>query len=96
MHAVLDIFRMAPWLTLTAILAVAVFFVAPQQLEVAMWKMLLLSGAAYLGYWVDRNVFPYARPHALLDAKREDLAAVAMLRRAIIIAAVVVGAALAV
>lgn len=101
MKAVLDTLRMSPWLALTVALAVLVYAIAPAQLEVAIWKAMLLSGAAYLGYWIDRNVFPYARPHEVLEYARRApeaalYAALAMLRRAVIIAAVVIAAALAV
>ena len=101
MQALLDKFRMCPWALLTVALAALVWWIQPVQLEVAVWKAMLLSGAAYLGYWIDRNVFPYARPHEVLEyAKRAPeaalYAALAMLRRAVIIAAVVIAAALAV
>ncbi len=101
----IDKLRMYPWLALTVVLVAVVYFIAPQQLEVAAWKALLISGAAYLGYWVDRNVFPYGRPHELLERAEAEpgeayalyrAAGVAMIRRAIIIGATVIAAALAV
>ena len=73
----------------------------------------LISLAAFVGYWLDRSLFPYARPDGYLlrdwrhgteepefEADYPVLAehvlpfCVAMLRRAIIVGAVVVGVAL--
>lgn len=99
--------RMSPWLVITAALVAMVYVIAPAQLEVAGWKLLLLSGAAYLGYWMYRHLYPYARPHELINHALEardprisdiyaQLAQAAMYCRAIIIAAVVLAAALAV
>jgi hypothetical protein len=71
-------------------------------------KLNLLTVAAWLGYWVDRSVFPYGRPDALLrQAGKIDRSSqehhvlifafsMAMLRRAIIIGATVLAVALGV
>ena len=55
------------WLTLVAVLSVAIALVAPQQLPVLAYKCLLLSVAALAGYALDRSLFPYARPDLVLD-----------------------------
>ncbi|NEM33488.1 hypothetical protein G3V90_26340, partial [Escherichia coli] len=49
----------------------------------------LISLAAVLGYWLDRSLFPYARPNYFQSAEDEQrLFSAAMLRRAVIVAAV--------
>jgi len=52
----------------TLVLSIAVFIIAPQQLPVSIYKLNLIALAAVAGYWIDRSVFPYARPQ--LDALR--------------------------
>ena len=107
MSEFLDRLRMWPWLVATLGLAAVVYSFSPQTLEIAPWKAVLLTGAAYLGYLLDRATSPYARPHEVIrqashaptEAMRIawlQVAASAMLRRAIIMAAVIVGAALGV
>jgi hypothetical protein len=41
-----------------------------------------ISLGAFLGYWADRAIFPYSRPHELDDPFDQH---VAMLRRALIV-----------
>ena len=47
-------------------LALVVFLIAPQQLPVSIYKLSLVSMAAVAGYWIDRSLFPYARPDGQL------------------------------
>lgn len=70
------------------------YALAPQQLPVTLYKLSLVTLAALVGYWLDRALFPYARPDALLKsfslgapmlANRDIAFTVACLRRAIII-----------
>lgn len=90
-----DMPRMLPWWIIALALAVAVFFLAPRQLPVSLYKLSLVSMAAVAGYWVDRSLFPYARPDALFPAAeptgdalaRAVVLSCAMLRRALIVAA---------
>ena len=56
------------WLALAAVLGLAVALIAPQQLPVLAYKVLMLSVAALAGYALDRSLFPYARPDVVLDA----------------------------
>lgn len=49
-------------------LAAALAVISPQQLPVALYKLSLVTLAGYLGYWLDRWVFPYARPDSFLVA----------------------------
>jgi hypothetical protein len=87
--------RMLNWLLLALLLAAAVWWVAPQQLPVSLYKLSLVTTAAVVGFWVDRSLFPYARPDHLFGSSCDEgerearslLIAAAMLRRAIVVAA---------
>ena len=59
--------RLFGWLIATLLLLVAIAFLAPQQLPVSLYKLSLVSMAGVVGYWLDRSLFPYARPDALSD-----------------------------
>lgn len=54
--------RLTSWWLIATFLSLAVFLIAPQQLPVSLYKLNLISLAALAGYWIDRAVFPYARP----------------------------------
>lgn len=105
--------RLSGWLCITLALMLAVLAIAPHQLPVSLYKLSLVSLAGVVGYWLDRSLFPYARPdvfltldpatehetHAddgtcTLEAQADDtllrLMGLAMLRRAIIVAAAMV------
>jgi hypothetical protein len=107
--------RMFGWLIATAIISLAVLAIAPQQIPVSLYKVDLIAIAGVVGYWLDRALFPYARPDRfLVDNNWEDtlrmtdtasdapmfnydhhltsdlLAAAAMLRRALIVAAAMI------
>ncbi len=91
---------MSDWLAAAVLLAVVIWLIAPQQLPVSLYKLSLVAMAAVVGYWIDRSLFPYARPDALLESlENEDdtllrLVGTCMLRRAVIVAAVVVAVSL--
>jgi hypothetical protein len=52
---------------LLAIALLAVIAVArPEQLPVVAYKAALVALAAVMGYWLDRTLFPYARPDSYL------------------------------
>jgi lipoprotein signal peptidase len=73
---------------LTLLLFLLVFAIAPQQLSVVAYKLLLLMLAGVSGYWIDREIFPYARPDIFMYSHNNDIRlAAAMLRRSIIVAA---------
>ena len=84
--------RLSFWIVITLALTLAVGLLAPQQLGVTLYKLSLVSLAAVLGYWIDRSVFPYARPHCRPEGCQYD--EVATLRRAILMAAVILAIAL--
>lgn len=75
--------RMFDWLVIAAVLLVIVYLIAPQNLPVVIYKLALVSLAGLMGYRLDRSLFPYARP----DQCAESVTGMAMLRRAIIVAA---------
>ncbi len=90
--------RMGQWSWASALLAVPLLWFFPSQAGVYAQKILFVTVAAVLGYWIDRVAFYYARP-ADSDGKvivdHESMNA-AMLRRAIIMAACMLAVAIGV
>lgn len=76
-------------LLITIGLTLAVGLLAPQQLGVTLYKISLVSLAAVVGYWIDRAVFPYARPDRAAGCKNTP-----QLRRSILMSAVIIAVAL--
>lgn len=64
--------RLSGWLLITLVLLACVWAIAPQQLPVSLYKLSLVTLAAVVGYWLDRSLFPYARPDAFLDMDEDD------------------------
>ena len=58
---------MFDWLIAALVLAILVWCIAPQQLPVSLYKLSLVALAAVAGYWIDRSLFPYARPDFFLQ-----------------------------
>ena len=80
--------RLWGWFLITLALLAAVWCIAPQQLPVSLYKLSLVTLAAVVGYWLDRSLFPYARPDAIRIQPVPDqhcIMGAAMLRRAIIV-----------
>lgn len=101
--------RMSCWLATSLVLVAIVSVLAPQQIPVMVNKLCLVSAAAYVGYWISRSAWPYARPGdllALINHKAEDapptewelmmgrLVASALIARAILISACMIAVAL--
>lgn len=102
--------RMLLWLALTLVLIALAFVVQDRfpgsLVAVTLYKAHLLALGGWAGYWLDRALFPYDRPHEYLDlADDEDEVAehdaavlevsgngfhAAMMRRAILVAACVI------
>lgn len=59
--------RNSLFLILAAVLLAAIAVLSPVQLPVVLYKAALISLAAVLGYWLDRALFPYARPDSYLE-----------------------------
>lgn len=85
-----QLLRGSPLLVLFVVAFVPVLFLAPQKLGLLLWGLCKLGAFGYLGYWVDRWVFPYARPHAL----EGQAALAAQARRALIVAAALIAGAI--
>ncbi len=64
--------RLTGWLIITVGLLACVWAIAPQQLPVSLYKLSLVTLAAVVGYWLDRSLFPYARPDVFLDLDDGD------------------------
>lgn len=102
--------RMGNWLVVSLALTAFIYLTAPHLLPVSLYKLSLITSAAWVAYWIDRSLFPYARPDSFLEqpfsagarceAKRAVPAAyqvaygLAQLRRALIVAAAMIGVAL--
>lgn len=86
--------RMLDWWVISCLLTGIIYLVAPHQLPVTLYKLSLISVAAVVGYWIDRSQFPYARPDIFEVGGRDTAFAAAQLRRAIIVAACIIGVAL--
>lgn len=84
--------RLTLWAIVSVILLFAIAMVSPQQLPVVLYKLALVTLACVLGYWLDRALFPYDRPHTYHEYG-EDLIprGLAMLRRAFVVLACVLG-----
>ena len=105
--------RLTTFIVLSILLVAAIAFVSPAQLPVVAYKLALITLAGVVAYWLDRVLFPYARPsdYLILDwragraggAHRVDypiadgyewLFIAACIRRAIIVAGVVLAVAM--
>jgi len=99
--------RLLPWLIASAVLAFVALYLQAKDpgnlLAVTIYKMHLLALGGWGGYWLDRALFPYDRPHeyllpegdaasaaegvAAVELVAADQYGIAMIRRAIIVAA---------
>ncbi len=88
--------RMSGWLLITLVLTTLIYVFSPQQLPVSLYKLSLITMAAVVGYWIDRSLFPYARPDNSQLLTVPIVCAAAMLRRAIIVGAAMLAVSLGV
>ena len=58
--------RNSLFLILAAVLLAAIALLSPVQLPVVLYKAALMALAAVIGYWLDRALFPSARPDSFL------------------------------
>lgn len=69
--------RMIWWLLATIALMLVASYTAQAEpgglLAVSLYKCHLMSLGGWGGYWLDRALFPYARPHAFLEDEDADL-----------------------
>lgn|SRR4051812_22126192 len=88
--------RMTSIGVLALVLVLAILFLAPAQLPVLLLKLTEVSLAGFVGYWIDRAIFPYARPHTFAASEyKQHALGLAMVRRAIIVGACLVAVAVA-
>lgn len=77
--------RLTIYLLISILLTVLIATLQPELMPVTLYKFSLVALAAWAGYWIDRTLFPYSRPHSLTGNDRNF----ASIRRAIIVAAIV-------
>lgn len=67
--------RMTDWLIFALAMSVLIFALAPNQIPVSLYKINLIALAGVVGYWLDRSLFPYARPDSFMaeDEKSADI-----------------------
>ncbi|QPF74222.1 hypothetical protein G8A07_15715 [Roseateles sp. DAIF2] len=65
--------RLSGWFLIAIALAALVWSFAPHQLPVSLYKLSLVTLAGVVGYWLDRSMFPYARPDDFLPESRQAL-----------------------
>ena len=83
--------RMWDWILLTVALFVLVWYVAPQQLQIVLYKTLLVSLAAVLTFWIDRSLFARMSDRIESKMKRDIVSAARVLSRALIFLGCVLG-----
>lgn len=71
LHRLLHL-RMADWVIFALVLWAAVAVIAPHQLGVSLYKLALVALAAITGWWIDRSLFPYARPETFFTLARPE------------------------
>ena len=81
--------RLTGWTLLAVALVIIIGIIAPQQLPVVLYKLALVVIGGIVGYWLDRALFPYARPHKATEFSLS--LAYGCLRRALIVIACVLG-----
>lgn len=92
---IFDKLRMAEWAFIAVVLLLILAYTAPQQIPVFAYKANLVAFFAFMGYWIDRRLFQYTRPVSAEGDYIPDNINKQELRRAIIVAAVIIGGALA-
>ncbi|AJQ51250.1 membrane protein [Pseudomonas putida S13.1.2] len=75
------------WTLITIGLLIGLYLIAPSKIAVVLYKAALVTGGAVLAYWIDRALFPYARPDQVHAAHQPW----AGIRRALIVLACVLG-----
>lgn len=69
--------RLTDLLLISVVLFVACYFAQDQVpgtlLAVSIYKAHMASLAGWIGYWLDRSLFPYSRPHELLHDAEDVL-----------------------
>lgn len=79
--------RLTNWSLITLVLLVLLYTIAPSKLPVILYKASLVTFGGVLGYWIDRALFPYARPNQVQRWHQPW----AGIRRALVVLACVLG-----
>ena len=88
LRALNDKLRASPLLIIFIVAFVPTMLMNPAKVGLTLFGIAKLGLGGYLGYWIDRLLFPYARPHKL-----EGIAqGTAWKRRAVIVAASIIAA----
>lgn len=85
--------RLSGWLVASVVLFALIGWTSSAQIPVVIYKLSLVSLSAVLGYWLDRSLFP-GHVRLLLPWEESLCCAAAMIRRAIIVAAICLAVAL--
>lgn len=88
--AIKDALRGYPLLVFFLLTFTVTALMAPAKVGLTLYGLSKIAAGLFMGYWGDRTIFPYARPHKLQGIE----AGTSWKRRAIIVAACVVAAAL--
>jgi hypothetical protein len=80
--------RLSGWLVASIVLLTLIGWASSAQIPVVIYKLSLVSLSAVLGYWLDRSLFPWARPDSFCPREEPRCCAAAMIRRSLIVAAV--------
>lgn len=83
--------RMSGWMIVTAVLFAGICWIAPQQIQVVTYKVLLLTFAVVISYHADRAIFMRVRDRLGPDMPRDIFAAARLLSRALIFLGCVLG-----
>lgn len=85
-------FRLFAWLLAAFCLLLWISLLSPQQLPVVLYKVAMVLLGVVIAYRVDRAYFPYDRPHTYSETGEDLLPrGLAMLRRALIAVACILG-----
>lgn len=84
------------WAIGTAILMVVIWNIAPQQIQVIIYKISLVALAACMAYWIDRSMYQRLTDRLDVHIPRDWFGAMRMLSRALVFLGVVLGLTLAV
>ncbi|PWN56203.1 putative holin [Abyssibacter profundi] len=92
-------FRLWQLIAISLVLLVVVALIAPHQVPLMLYKLCLVTLAGFVGYWLDRLLFPYARPHRLMPSSGVHgawhvLVSACMVRRALIVGAAMLAVAM--
>lgn len=83
--------RMAGWIALTVMLLFGIWYFAPQQLQVVMYKTCLVTFAAVIAYFVDRSLYARLSDRLQGGIPRDVLSASRIVARSLVFLGVVLG-----